>query len=261
MTTILVDADIVAYKCAAVNQQSFDWGDGEMSVTVDKDGAREDADKAIADYCVACDADKVLICLTDTVNFRKQLLDSYKGNRKNVKKPELLQWVKDYLAHEHPSFIRPRLEADDVMGILATSGDRFVKGKRIIVSEDKDMKTIPAYLYNPRRPEEGVVDTKHTDAVRYHLSQTLIGDATDGYTGCRGIGPKSPYNIALQDADLADLWGIVVEGYESKGFTEDDAIMQARMAYILWSRSYNFKTKKIKLWKPTDIVDSAAEFS
>ena len=49
MTTILVDADIVAYKCAAVNQQSFDWGDGEMSVTVDKDGAREDADKAIAD--------------------------------------------------------------------------------------------------------------------------------------------------------------------------------------------------------------------
>ena len=36
----------------------------------------------------------------------------------------------------------------------------------------------------------------------------------------------------------------------SKGYTEEDAILQARMAHILRASSYNFKTKKIRLWRP-----------
>lgn len=251
MTTILLDADIVAYKIASINEEAFDWDDTGESVVVDHARAIKDTDELIAEYCAALKADSVLVCLSDpAVNFRKQLEPTYKANRKDVQKPELLQWVKDYLAHEYRSFIRPRLEADDVMGILATSGDRFVKGRRIIVSEDKDMKTIPGLLWNPRHPEDGVVEIDPLSADRFHMTQTLTGDPVDGYIGCRGIGAKSPFVAALQDAARLDLWEIVKAGYENKGFTEADAIHQARLAHILRATSYNFKTKKVRLWQP-----------
>ena len=256
MTTLLLDADIVAYKVASLNQDDFDWGDTGTSRTVDHDRAIKDTDSLIGDYCEALNATDVLICLSDpAANWRKELEPTYKANRKDVEKPELLQWVKDYLAHEYRSFIRPRLEADDVMGILATSGDRFVKGRRIIVSEDKDMRTVPGLLYNPRKPADGVVEITEIEALRFHMTQTLIGDPVDGYIGCRGIGIKSPYVARLADAERHELWSIVCEAYASKGFTEDDAIHQARLAHILWASSYNFKTKKVRLWRPEWLLE------
>jgi DNA polymerase-1 len=51
-------------------------------------------------------------------------------------------------------------------------------------------------------------------------------------------------------ADRDELWDIILMAYGSKGLTEDDAILQARMAHILRATSYNFKTKKIRLWQP-----------
>jgi DNA polymerase-1 len=39
--------------------------------------------------------------------------------------------------------------------------------------------------------------------------------------------------------------------YASKGLTEDDAILQARMARILQDGDYNYATKGIRLWNPT----------
>lgn len=251
MTTILLDADIVAYKVASLNQDDFDWGDTGTSRVVDHARAIKDTEEVVAQYANALDASSVLVCLSDpAANWRKELDASYKANRKDVAKPELLQWVKDYLAHEYRSFIRPRLEADDVMGILATSGDRFIKGDRIIVSEDKDMLTIPARVWNPRHPERGVVEVDRLSADRWHLTQALTGDPVDGYPGCRGVGIKSPFVAALQQAEGVDMWAIVVEAFESKGFTADDALLQARLAHICRASSYNFKTRRVRLWRP-----------
>ena len=40
--------------------------------------------------------------------------------------------------------------------------------------------------------------------------------------------------------------------FEKVGLTEDDAITQAQMAYILRNKDdYNFKTKEVKIWQPT----------
>jgi len=251
MTTLLLDADIVAYKVAARNQEDFDWGDTGESRVVDHERAICDTDSLISEYCEALKAQKVLICLTDpAANFRKELEPTYKANRKNHEKPELLQWVKDYLAHEYQSFIRPRLEADDIMGIIATAGDRIVKGPKVIVSEDKDLKTIPGHLYNPRRPDDGVVEISPLDAKRFHMEQTLTGDPSDGYIGCRGIGVKSPYVKALWEAEAKDLWEIVLAGYASKGKPPEDALLQARIAYILQFQSYSLKHKTIFPWTP-----------
>ena len=167
-----------------------------------------------------------------------------------MQKPALLGWVKEYLAHEYRSYVRPLLEADDIMGIIATAGDRIVKGPKVIVSEDKDLKTIPGPLYNPRRPEAGVQVIDPLDAKRFHMEQTLTGDPSDGYIGCRGIGPKSPYVKALWEAEAKDLWEIVLEGYASKGKPPEDALLQARIAYILQFQSYSLKHKTISYWTP-----------
>lgn len=247
---LLIDADIVAYKIASTSQEAFDWGDTGSSLVADKYAAIERCNKLLAEYCETLNSNRLVICLSDKANFRKELEPTYKANRKSVVKPVLLDYIKEYLEFEYPSFKRPRLEADDIMGILATSGDRFLSGRKIIVSEDKDMQTVPCELFNPRKDNKAhTISREH--ALRYLMTQTLTGDPTDGYIGCRGVGAKSPFVQALQTTEVADLWDVVLEAYESKGFSEDDALLQARLAHILWARSYNFKTKKVKLWKPS----------
>ena len=82
-------------------------------------------------------------------------------------------------------------------------------------------------------------------ADRTHLTQALTGDITDGYSGCPGIGPKTAIKV-LKEGD----WIEVVAAYEKVGLTEEDALIQARVARILRHGEYNKKTKEVKLWTP-----------
>jgi len=256
MRTILIDADIVAYKVSVRNQADLNFGDTGTAQLLDHDTAMREVNELIAGYAYECKADKIVVCLSDPkVNFRKQLEPTYKDNRKDVVKPVLLDWIKEYLAAEYQSFMRPRLEADDVMGILATSGDRFIEGRKMIVSEDKDMRTSPAWVYNPNKADLGILKISKHQAKLFHLWQTLTGDQTDGYPGCKGIGPASPYaEDIISAARPLTAWDTVIEAYATKGKTEDDAIHQARLARILWADDYNFKTKGIRLWNPTCLL-------
>lgn len=249
MRTLLIDADIVAYKVATTSEKVFDFnGDGDLAVDVDEQKCRDDCDRIIGEYCTKLKAHKVIVCLSDpTRNFRKELDPTYKAARVVIRKPALLMLAKHYMASEYQSFIRPRLEADDIMGILATT-DRFIEGEKIMVSEDKDMKTIPAKLYNPNHPKTGVIEISPLDADRFHLYQTITGDAVDGYPGCPGAGPKAAEDILFEDRE--NLWDYVLHEYCSRGYTEDDAILQARLACILRSTDFNFKEKKVRLWTP-----------
>ena len=253
--TLLLDADIVAYKASCVHQKDFDFGDTGSARVLDHDQCIRMIEQLIEEYCGETKAQRVVVCLTDKQNFRKELDATYKANRKDTVKPEMLDWAKEYLAAEYPSFIRPRLEADDCMGILATSskllGPKYAGDQIIMVSEDKDMRTVPGFLFNPNQPQLGVISISENDANRFHMWQTLTGDQTDGYPGCPGIGPKSDYvQYLMDDAEPSEFWDVVVEAYASKGYSEEDALLQARLAHILWASSYNFKNKKIRLWQP-----------
>ena len=250
-TTLLVDTDIIAYKVASVNQIDFDWGDGYNSRILHRPRAKEQAVRIIEDLLVTLKADHAIMCLTDKENFRYDVLPSYKGNRKGVEKPEMLQELKDYLAERYESFIRPSLEADDVMGILSTH-PTLIKGKKIIVSEDKDMKTIHGWLFNPAKDKKARLVTGE-QADRYHMLQTLTGDATDGYKGCPQIGPKKA-EVILDAHEPHEWWDAVVRTYEAKGLTEEDALVQARVACICRSVNYDFKTKEVILWSPTHVT-------
>ena len=81
---------------------------------------------------------------------------------------------------------KPGLEADDVCGLLSTKPEN--KKQCVVVSNDKDLKTIPGMLYRPMSDE--MLSVTEQEADKNFLTQCLTGDSTDGYPGVPGIGPK-----------------------------------------------------------------------
>ena len=195
-------------------------------------------------------ADDAIVCLSCREhNWRNDVLPSYKTGRDHSKRPEYLEDLKAYMAEEYQSYLRYSLEADDVMGILATH-PKLVPGEKIIVSEDKDMRTIPGLLYAPHRPELGVINVTPLQARQFLCWQAICGDTTDGYKGAPRIGPKSVFAEEVLEADMDELWDIVLEAYGSVGLTETEALQQVRCAHILTSTWFELKTKKVKLFEP-----------
>lgn len=146
------------------------------------------------------------------------------------------QWVEE----NYNCYQRSGLEADDCIGILAT----MKNSNTIIVSGDKDFKTIPGRFYDFSRNE--FYDITQEEADYWHLFQTLIGDTTDNYRGCPGCGPVSAKKLL----DQSPTWETVVAAFEKKGLTESDALVQARVARILRASDYDFAAKKPILWSP-----------
>lgn len=249
--TILIDADIVAYKATAATEGVwyFNGRDEEPAVDASLPDAIAKAERYIEDVAMKLKAHRVVVCLTDADNFRLKLFPAYKANRIGKRRPEFLRQVKDHLASAYQTYQRPGLEADDCMGILATH-KTLIPGEKIMVSEDKDMQTVPALLFNPEKDEKPRRVTKLA-AMRFHFEQALTGDPTDGYPGCPGIGPRSPFVARVRAATTeAEGWAAVVEGYASKGLTEADAIVQARLARILRADDWDFVKKAPRLWAP-----------
>lgn len=253
MVTLLIDADILAYQIAAANQRSFKFDDSPDGLAVevgDLSKAIELAELKLSSWVKLLKAGEVIICLSCKTadGFRREFLPSYKSNRAAAARPVQLQAVKDYLAEAYDSELWKGLEADDVMGILSTEPHT---GKRIIVSEDKDMQTIAGWLFNPRHDTKAkLISEAH--AYRFHMLQTLMGDAVDGYKGCRGIG-KVKANRLLDSVRPEDYWSMVVGTYETAGQTEADALIQARAARILRHKDRGvYPFKQPKLWSPDE---------
>jgi DNA polymerase-1 len=75
----------------------------------------------------------------------------------------------------------------------------------------------------------------------------LAGDQTDGYGGVPGIGVKRAEALF---EDKGYSWKTVVDAFKEKDRSEDDALVNARLAKILTVDDYDFKKKKPKLWSP-----------
>lgn len=249
--TILLDADVLCHQLAYKNTNMFAFGE-VLVETVNREKAKNDCERFIIELQETLGADEVLLCLSDRGgNFRKDLDPTYKSQR-GSEKPTLWHTIREFIeAHEmdYPVLHLPKLEGDDILGLMATHPDAL--DTRIMVSIDKDMKTIPGLLYNPQKPDLGVVPSSQDDADRYWMTQTLTGDATDGYPGLRGCGPKNAEKFLFGCVGIEELWEAVVNAYASKGFTEDDAINQARLARILRHGDFNSKTHEVNLWHPS----------
>ena len=256
MTTALVDADILAYQAAAVSEQPIQWDDDLWTLHAFEGEGERRFDEMLDNITKAVEADKVVLALSDSENWRKAVLPTYKSNRAATRKPLLLKHLKDRARDKYEAFLRPTLEGDDCLGILGTMKKT---GDSIICSLDKDFKTIPGRHYNFGRKEFFEVTPQQADY--WHMVQTLTGDTTDGYTGCPSIGPKTAAKIlqaALDEgihwatpAQLREIyWQHVVKAYAKAGLSEEEALTQARVARICRSSDYDFKTKQVILWSP-----------
>jgi len=236
---LLVDADFIVYKACAAAESEVDFGDDVILVTSNFSDAYNAAKRELTKLENKFGSFSTLILFfSDSENFRKKILADYKGHR-NRKKPCGYKRVISELEKEYKVIIKPTLEADDSMGIYATKYPG-----NMIVSPDKDMKQIPGELYN--------FDEKFTvnpeSGASWHLIQTLAGDQTDGYGGVPGIGVKRAEALFK---DKGYSWKTVVEAFTAKGLTEEDALVNARLAKILTVNDYDFKKKRPILWAPS----------
>jgi DNA polymerase-1 len=254
MKELLIDGDILLYQYGCTNQSFIDWGDGIGSEWTEFEQAKDELDSFLVSLQLKTHTQNFIICFSSPPSFRYEILPTYKHNRKDKEKPKLYYDLKCYMLDKYPFRAIPNLEGDDVMGVLSTQSP----GKYIICSIDKDMKQIPGEHYNWRTGKRFTVTEEEAD--RWFYTQVLTGDTTDGYSGCPGIGPKKANYLINNLEDLSQLawWTIIKIQFESKGLTEQDALVQARVARILRNGDYNFEHETIRLWNPENERESSS---
>ena len=116
----------------------------------------------------------------------------------------------------------------------------------VVASIDKDLLTVPGVHYNFVTDQWAEQDRDGADY--WWMAQTLIGDSTDGYPGCRGIGKKKAATLLSGVTDPKELWERVVAVFPDR----DAALLQARLARILRPGEGNLEDGAYTLWTPEE---------
>jgi|TARA_R110000744_G_scaffold118083_1_gene220608 DNA polymerase-1 len=243
MKQLLIDGDILIYRVATKFETEINWGDGLWTLHTDERKCKAGLRRELANLMLFLDAQDYVVAFSDKINFRKEILPSYKSNRKDKRKPMLFGLLKQYIIDEHYGIAFDSLEADDVLGILATD-TTSPEIEKIIVSIDKDLQQIPGQLYDGR--DIRTVTKEQGDY--WFLMQTLTGDVVDGYSGCPGIGIKTAEKLLDPKVSFVENWNILVETYAKKGYSKDEVLQQARVARILRYDEYDMTQGEPLLW-------------
>ena len=269
-TRILIDADVLAFRASAVVEEKVDWGDGEVEWVVPDVSEAIDAAKHLVDQVTSEIYGSLVMCASDSGGtFRAAINPSYKSNRANSRRPELLPDVHDWLRSNFQYETWTNLEADDVIGIM--SSPEYDGTESIIVSSDKDFYTLPGRLFWRIWTKEESLGIQHVDPLGANLTlfkQILMGDRIDGYNGIPGVGEKKAMRMidgwieqwTACDRCVSDeefwsfVWSCVEQAYSrsdkiADGLTE--AHLSAHMAYILRGpESYMEDIGWVNLWDP-----------
>ena len=258
--TALIDGDVLAYQAASANEYNTQWDPHQWTRHADMGAATKQLDDSIDSLTKAADCDEIIIALSAFGGdyFRRKINpDEYKSNR-NQPKPVIYQALRDYMAEVYTTFERPNLEGDDILGIIATH-KTLVPGRKVVISIDKDMRSFPCNLLDPKDLDGGVVTLNEDQANAFFYKQILMGDSVDGYKGVPGIGPVKA--LVLMDPcwslDSATFntkmaWRVILGAFAAKGLGAEVALMNARMARILRAEDYDVRTRQITLWEPPD---------
>ena len=205
-TLAMIDGDLMAYKAAcsaAANEakaaeieETFDinaWLKYRLDFDVKQWTPEGCTDVTIAISCSRKD------------NYRRDFWPAYKAHRDGSASPEHLGAAIQYLRDNYPTMERPRIEADDLMGMAMGSG------YAIAVTLDKDLKTCPGWLWNPEK--QGFAELiSEQDADRAFHTQWLTGDSTDGIPGLHRLGAKGAQKM-LEATPPAQWTQMVVQHY------------------------------------------------
>lgn len=245
MIKLVFDADMILYVACNRNEQVIEWEDGMFTLHCYFEDVKNSFDEHVSELVDTVlehynhhGKYEIVMCLSHPDNFRKRLVDEeYKANRNTLRRPLCYKAMREWIAKEYNTLMYEGLEADDVVGITVGKND-------VAISGDKDFRCIPCKQYDFMRNE--FFDVSKEDADYFHLYQTLIGDSTDGYKGCPHIGDVRAKRILNE----SPTWDKVVDTYIKNGSTEEEALKNARLAFILRKGYYNKKTHEVKLWTP-----------
>lgn len=154
-------------------------------------------------------------------------------------------------------------EADDVIGTIATE---ISKGKNkhvetIILTGDRDLLQLVNKTTKVLMPIVGVKETKlyDEDAVEEKYGVTpsqfvdykaLIGDASDGYPGVNGIGPKTAANLLKEFTNFENIYlnlNKIPERTALKLATDaEQAALARKLAAIVLDVPVSFNIEKCK---------------
>lgn len=246
-----LDADLILFRFAIANQDKT----GKTNIEKAKDNIAEHIERIESKVF----ADKTTLVFSDKHNFRKFINRCYKANRQGDK-PILFNPLRQWMQDTYPWLSKPNLEADDVLGIVCTSG-RPPHEVPVLVSYDKDMRTLPVQIYNQNTDEFEKMTPEEADRVFW--TQCITGDTTDGYYGIPGVGPKGAAGLVeeiLEKATLEERLAVLKREYEWRYLSEDYMLRQCQMAYILRDGDYRDATGEIRLfgtrtWYSPEVVE------
>lgn len=280
---LVLDGDWMVFQSMSAAEFDESWEEEIWHRCCDHAKARSILESSIESYRTRKKAWRdapFVLAFTDDVNWRKELVDpDYKSNRKATKKPVgYFEFLEALFSRDDMICIKePRLEGDDIMGIIGSNPQAFGARKAVLVSCDKDFKTVPNCDFLWCTTGNILTNTQES-ADFWHLFQTIKGDATDGYKGIPGWGDKAedflnePHVERLvttvaksgknkgqevtkwvksaPDASES-LWDCIVSLGAKAGVDEEYIIKQGRMARILRFDDYNIDTGEITLWEPS----------
>ncbi|MCP4221752.1 MAG: hypothetical protein GY773_00230 [Actinomycetia bacterium] len=202
-----------------------------------------------------CTRLRVALSCSREDNYRRDHYPGYKTNRDSSSLPDdqirRLGLAKALLEENYDIAFVPRMEADDLMGVAASSG------KAVAVTLDKDLTSCPGWHYRPSFSYWGGADedgikyqitkpallhrvSRHEADLQFH-EQWLAGDPTDGFAGIRGIG-RGKANKYLKDLPPRLWTAACLALYEAKGYDLEYAEGMAHCARILrvedWEMGY-----------------------
>lgn len=180
------------------------------------------------------------VYLSGKGNFRDEIstIIPYKSTR-NAEKPVHFQAIRDYMIKYWDAIVVDGIECDDKLAIEATKAPEHV----IIVSDDKDLNTVPCWRYIPTKRVKFRVSEQ--DALLWNYSQAIIGDTVDAIPGIPKAGKMAAYK-ALQDCETEeDMFWATLCAYENSSYEKPLEALTEMMRLLYMKRS-----EDEPLWSP-----------
>ncbi len=153
----------------------------------------------------------------------KSTLMKYKGNRDETIKPVHLGAVKDYLIKKYSPVLVKGIEVDDLI-----TEEAYKREDRFVIANDKDAMAQPTKVFNPDKPELGIIDCNCLGEIRKEKSevkgygrkflywQILYGDDTDNYRASKfsdiNFGKIAAYKLLVDCTTDRECWLAMIDG-------------------------------------------------
>lgn len=189
-------------------------------------------------------------------NFRHEMFEEYKGNRKEAPQDLLTQFpiLKKMLDAMNIVHIeRPDLEADDIIGCLTR---QYENVQNIIFSADKDLLQLinqNTVVLQPQKAnvealvldEKGLYEKLSLTPSQIVEFKALRGDTSDNIPGVTGVGDKTATDLIMRYGDLDNVYAHVdeIKGKLGERIRNDKevAYMSKNLATIITDKKMDYK--------------------